>query len=173
MPRPISTKTPLGVLRTELGISAAKMAEHLGVGTSTLQKIEQGESTMSHQVAKKISRAYWVDARWLLHGRAGDGVQSPVAEVPWTKEVASRWRLGTGAQMDEGVRKRLLKMGAGICAAFAALFESAIDDGKGLRVMTDAELTLDEILWTHYRIGATASPRPKEKRSSRKPRKRA
>ena len=70
MPRPVSTKRPLGLLRSKLGISAAKMAEKLGIGTSTIQQIEQGRIAMSEDVALKIAHAYYVDLDWVMHGRA-------------------------------------------------------------------------------------------------------
>ena len=143
---------------------------------------------MSYGVAKKISHAYLVDPQWLLYGKAAEGVQCLVATVPWTKELVTRIRLRTGAQMDEATRKELLKQGSAICDAFARLLERAINDGKWMQVMTDAELAFEQIVVTYYdepaseeilrtyhdtfHTALTAAPHPKEKESSRKRRER-
>jgi hypothetical protein len=104
--------------------------------------------------------------------------------------MVGRIRLETGTQADEATRKKLLDQGLTICAAFRRLFEMAVDDGKALQVLTDAELAFNEIFVSYYRKeiafsdrifrtldhanekGFTAS-RPKEKGSSRKRRQRA
>jgi transcriptional regulator with XRE-family HTH domain len=175
MPRPISTKTPLGLLRSELGISAAKMAKLVGLGVSTLQKIEQGKFAMTEGVAQKISHAYLVNHEWLLRGKASDGIQG-IIDRPWDKRIVELIRMRFGSQMDDEIRGVAKIKAQQILEKLALIFNISIDDGNCWQVMIDADIALDEIIRTYYPATHEKFLKLQQleaKRSSQKPRKKA
>jgi transcriptional regulator with XRE-family HTH domain len=155
------------------------MAKRVGLGASTLQKIEQGKFAMTEGVARKISHEYLVDTEWLLRGKASDGIRG-FSDLPWTKESVSAIRLRFGSQMPKPIREQAVKHAELIMSKFAHVLEVSIADGNCWQVMIDADIALDEIVRTYYpyiyekwrSIELTFTP-PKAEQPSRKPRRKA
>ena len=79
MPRPPSHKTTLGTLRAALqkadsSITAAKLAEQIGVSLSLIKQVEAGHKPMTHSLARRIAFHYSVPLDWLTDGAPGGGV---------------------------------------------------------------------------------------------------
>ena len=69
MPRPISTATRIGQLRSTLGLNAREFASIAGISHGFLKRVEAGFSAVSDQTIERLAYATGVDPEWLL----GDG----------------------------------------------------------------------------------------------------
>lgn len=64
----MSTKERVKALRKELGLTLEKFAEPLGVGKTSISKIELGQVNLTDQMAKAICSVYGVNETWLKNG---------------------------------------------------------------------------------------------------------
>ena len=90
MPRPINKDTPLGKARSIIGISAAKLAHKSGVGTSTIQQIEQGRHEISVDIAMKLAPHLKCKAVSLMPVNSRSAIEVELARASKLLE-AFRW----------------------------------------------------------------------------------
>src|SRR4030081_2751159 len=118
MPRPPTHPHVVRTARKILGISQKDLAARVGIATVTLQKFENGDSSISRDVAGRIASEMGLDATQViknkdpLHPRTfargkiiepGDGIRKPVweiIEVPLTKEYREPYQY-TEADMEK------------------------------------------------------------------------
>lgn len=62
-------KTRIKAIRDNLGMTQSQFAESLGIGRSSIAKIESGENNPSSQTIKQICTQFNVNAEYLKDGR--------------------------------------------------------------------------------------------------------
>lgn len=76
----MSTKERVKALRKELGLTLEKFAEPLGVGKTSISKIELGQVNLTDQMAKAICREYSVNEEWLRNGSGEMFAARPIGD---------------------------------------------------------------------------------------------
>ena len=76
----MSTKERVKTLRKELGLTLEKFAEPLGVGKTSISKIELGQVNLTDQMAKAICREYSVNEEWLRNGTGDMFAARPIGD---------------------------------------------------------------------------------------------
>lgn len=76
----MSTKERVKALRKELGLTLEKFAEPLGVGKTSISKIELGQVNLTDQMAKAICREYSVNEEWLRNGTGEMFAARPIGD---------------------------------------------------------------------------------------------
>jgi len=76
----LSTKERVKALRKELGLTLEKFAEPLGVGKTSISKIELGQVNLTDQMAKAICREYSVNEEWLRNGTGEMFAARPIGD---------------------------------------------------------------------------------------------
>jgi len=70
-----NTNCTVKILRKSLNLTLEKFCEPLGVGKSSISRIESGTNALSERMLKSIARVYGVSEDWL---RTGEGEMRPV-----------------------------------------------------------------------------------------------
>ena len=76
----MSTKERVKQLRKELGLTLEKFAEPLGVGKTSISKIELGQVNLTDQMTKAICREYSVNEEWLKNGSGEMFAARPIGD---------------------------------------------------------------------------------------------
>jgi len=76
----LSTKERVKALRKELGLTLEKFAKPLGVGKTSISKIELGQVNLTDQMAKAICREYSVNEEWLRNGSGEMFAARPIGD---------------------------------------------------------------------------------------------
>jgi transcriptional regulator with XRE-family HTH domain len=106
MPRPPAKRHVLAEIRIQCGLTQPELAKILGCASITVQKIEQGNLSLSEDLARRAETELGIAARYLL---ANDPQQKPVTLRGglWTKEHYEFAQGASRFSIDKGVLWRV------------------------------------------------------------------
>ena len=93
-------------IRKILNLTLEKFGKILGVGKSAISKIENGERSLTEQMAKSICREYNVSYLWLTEGIGDIFTTTPESVV---EELAEDYKLD---EMDKKIIEKYLELSA-------------------------------------------------------------
>lgn len=133
-------KTPVAVLRQQLGLNAEEFGELIGKSVSTVTKLENGLLKLSEETAFLISQKTCVDMQWLLDGKSDEAPYyfdpfDPLdyTKREWTKEIFEVYQSRT-THIPAGYGKRVSwNLAAAVQAVtdLLAVYHKAAKEGKG------------------------------------------
>lgn len=91
-------------LRKNIGLTLEKFGKPLGVGKTAISNIENGERSLTEQMAKSICREYNVNYLWLTEGKGDIFTTTPESVVD---ELAEDFKLD---EMDKKIIEKYLKL---------------------------------------------------------------
>ena len=127
-------RTPLAILRIELGLTQEKLGKLVGKARRTIQAIEIGKLRLTEDLAAEISEKTGISARWLLEGKPDAPMMTPEGEA-YTKEVfdALRGRAlrEINVEIQDPSKLEMLYMrGFYVCADWFPMYSAAAKAGK-------------------------------------------
>jgi len=127
-------RTPLAILRIELGLTQEKLGKLVGKARRTIQAIEIGKLRLTEDLAAEISAKTGISARWLLEGKPDAPMLTPGGEA-YTKEVfdALRGRAlrALNVEIQDPNKLEVLYMrGFYVCADWFPMYSAAAKSGK-------------------------------------------